>query len=75
MKPCEECDDGDGNCIFPYYGVGPHRHVGLTDNAASVIGSTVLEPKENWPENYKEDEECPGLGAYTHCLNCGAPRE
>jgi hypothetical protein len=23
---CEQCDDGDGHCVFPYYGVAPHVH-------------------------------------------------
>lgn len=70
---CEYCEDGDGACVFPMYGFGPHKHVRLTDGPGSFIGSTVMEPKEAWPANYEEDADCPGLGTFTHCLNCGAP--
>lgn len=69
-KPCIYCDDGDGLCVFPYYGVGPHKHVGT-----EVMGSTVALPSESWPENYREDPDEPGLGTYTHCLHCGAGKE
>lgn len=23
-RSCSVCDDGDGGCVFPYYGVAPH---------------------------------------------------
>lgn len=67
---CDYCTDKDGNCFFPQYGVGPHKHEGMTDDPKSYLGSTVYLPKEEWPDNYKEDEECPGLGAYW-CPKCG----
>ena len=71
---CEYCDDGDGFCIYPYYGVGPHKHVALTSGQLhQYIGTTQMLPKESWPANYKEDADCPGLGTFTHCLSSGAP--
>lgn len=65
MMACEHCTDPDGESCYPMYGVGPHRHEG-----ASIIGSTVLLPKEAWPENYQEDADCPGLGVWW-CAHCG----
>jgi hypothetical protein len=62
---CEHCTDPDGMPCFPMYGVGPHKHVGT-----SIIGSTVLLPAEQWPENYQEDPDCPGLGVWW-CPYCG----
>ena len=66
-KCCEHCDDGEGNCVFPYYGVAPHRH----NESGSIIGSTVISNEAVWPDNFTEDTECPGLGTYTHCIECG----
>lgn len=67
---CEHCTDPDGECCFPVYGVGPHRHQGLTGEPGSWIGSTVMLPKEEWPENYQEDADCPGMGVWW-CPHCG----
>lgn len=74
---CEFCDDRSGGCIFPYYGVAPHR-CGYHDGIA--IGGSVELPESEWPENFKLDPECgplteskyPRAGIYTHCLHCGA---
>ena len=63
---CDHCDDGEGNSVYPYYGLAPHTH-----KNGPMAGSTIIDPKENWPDNFSEDDECPGLGIYTHCLNCG----
>ncbi len=68
---CEYCNDGDGVCVFPYYGVAPHTHA-TCDTTVPAI-STVLMPKSEWPDNFTEDPEVPGLGTYTHCPHCGAP--
>lgn len=67
---CPWCDDGDGNCAYPYYGVAPHTHA-----AGPTLGSAELAPREQWPENFEEDSdpEHKGCGTYTHCLRCGAP--
>ena len=66
-KCCNHCDDGDGECAYPYYGVAPHHH---NDNGC-VIGSTILKHESKWPKNFTEDPEAKGLGTYTHCLDCG----
>ena len=67
---CEYCDNGDGNCIFPQYGVAPHT---LMCDGVSV--GSVLDDKETWPENFKADPDAPMQGTYTHCLECGCPNE
>lgn len=77
MKCCEKCDDGEGNSVYPYYGVAPHIcgfKMGLP-----VIGSSTQLPEAQWPENFVPDPDCiskegeyPGCGTYTHCVDCGA---
>lgn len=64
--PCELCDDGDGFCVFPYYGLAPHTHA-----EGPVIGSTELLPADQWGDNFREDEDCPGQGVYMRCPQCG----
>lgn len=85
IVPCEHCTDGnpdesEATCVYPYFGVAPHKH-DLTITG-SIIGSTVINPKETWPANFSPEYEegdditkpIPGLcGVYTHCLNCGEP--
>jgi len=66
-KCCNHCDDGDGRCVYPYYGVAPHCH---NDNGC-MVGSTIEKPKNEWPKNFTEDPEVRGLGTYTYCLSCG----
>lgn len=53
---CDQCDDGDGHCVFPYYGVAPHTHA---------------LPREQWGPNFREDPESPGQGVYMRCPHCG----
>jgi len=65
-EPCEVCDDGEGGCVFPYYGVAPHKHA-----PGPVIGSTVIDAPEMWPEEFREDPDAPGCGTYTNCPICG----
>jgi len=67
---CEYCNDGDGNCAYPMYGVAPHKHAG-----EQMIGSTVIDDKDTWPENFQEDFEDHGCGTWTHCLHCGRPND
>ena len=62
IKHCDECHNGDGGCVYPYYGLAPHIHT-------QPIGGTVF-TNDPYPENFSPDEN--GLGIYTHCLNCGA---
>ena len=66
-KCCDYCDDGDGICVFPYYGPAPHTH----DMSAGWIGSTRTLPKDQWGDNFREDAECEGHGVYMRCPKCG----
>jgi hypothetical protein len=71
---CEQCDDGDGNCAFPYYGVAPHTHALPTPtHPTDWIGSTRPLPRDQWPANFTPDDDSKECGTYTHCLHCGAP--
>ena len=63
---CDYCDDGDGFCIFPNYGLAPHTHAN-----GPVIGSTRVLPRELWEANFREDPDCPMQGTYMRCPNCG----
>lgn len=67
MKACPSCDDGSGDCVYPYYGLAPHQHLKAGD-----CGLTKLLPKEDWPKNFEPDINSEGMGAYTHCEACGA---
>ena len=62
LPECKHCGG-----IGSWYGVGPHRHdFGKT---GSVIGSTVIDDKADWPKNFHEDHEAPGCGVWT-CTKC-----
>lgn len=65
---CDMCDDGDGHCVFPYYGVAPHIHAGGDERG---IGSTQLLPRAMWGNNFRQDPESPGQGVYMRCPHCG----
>lgn len=60
---CKTCEDGP----YPNYGVGPHMC--FFKLPGKTIGESVQKPKEEWPDNYTEDPECPGLGIWT-CPDC-----
>ena len=61
----EKCKYCDGESIW--YGVAPHKHdMTLT---GSIIGSTVILPKEQWDNNFIEDPECEGCGNW-FCKHC-----
>lgn len=59
---CEYCTDPDGAACFPLYGVAPHTH--------DVLGRTIPAPRDQWPGNFREDKDCPGMGLYW-CQYCG----
>lgn len=74
---CETCDDGEGGCVFPYYGVAPH--VCGFKRGLPALGSSVQLPEDEWPENFEPDPDAPpgpngypGFGVYTNCPICGA---
>lgn len=55
------------NCdYYPYYGIAPHYH---NLESGSFIGSTVFIDKKEWPKNFIEDKEEPGMGTY-YCPDC-----
>lgn len=69
---CYHCDDGDGRCVFPYYGVAPHTHeMPRHARTPDWLGSTRLLPREQWGDNFREDPDCPGQGTYLRCEHCG----
>ncbi len=63
---CEYCTDHDGAACYPVYGLGPHTHAGN----GNWIRSTTMLPQTNWPTNYSEDPDCPGMGVWW-CKHCG----
>ena len=71
---CDHCNDGDGNCAYPYYGTAPHEC--FYKIGASVGGSREL-PESEWPANFVLDPDSgpatgyPRNGIWTHCLHCG----
>jgi hypothetical protein len=65
---CQYCTDPDGSPCYPMYGVGPHTCFYKIPGAK--IGQSVPLPKEEWPENYQEDPDDPGMGTYW-CQHCG----
>lgn len=61
---CEECNAkcshcGGDNDVYPWYGCAPHAHVG-----ESMIGSTVILLRDDWPKNFVEEPGCKGMGWY-----------
>jgi len=66
--PCKSCTDPNGEACYPAYGVGPHKCYWKIPGA--VLGQSQPLPKDEWPENYQEDSECPGMGIWW-CPECG----
>lgn len=62
---CHYCTDPDGLPCFPMYGQGPHRHA-----QGPVSGPAVQQAAAEWPDNYQEDPDCPGMGVWW-CPDCG----
>lgn len=65
---CDMCLDPDGIPCFPIYGPAPHTCFYKIPGA--VMGQSVTLPRDQWPDNFIEDPECPGLGIYS-CPHCG----
>ena len=72
---CDLCDDGDGFCVFPIYGVAPHDCFYMLGTAP---GTSREKPESEWPENFVLDPDSgpwtgyPRAGVYTHYPSCGA---
>jgi hypothetical protein len=64
---CQHCIDPDGERCLPAYGVAPHTCFYKIPGAA--IGQSVLLPRQEWPDNFIEDAECPGQGMW-YCEHC-----
>jgi len=60
MSKCKYCD-GQGS----WFGLAPHRH--NLKKTGSIIGSTEIKDKSEWPDNFTEVE--PGTGVYK-CEEC-----
>jgi hypothetical protein len=68
MGTCKKCG---GNASW--YGMAPHGH-GMS-RTGSIIGSTVVQPKDTWPPNFTPDPDADGCGVWT-CEQCkGTGRE
>jgi hypothetical protein len=52
--------------MFPHYGIAPHTH---DLSKGTFIGSTRTLDKKDWPKNFIEDPDEPGLGTYV-CPEC-----
>lgn len=63
---CKKDSEKYGDIYYPYYGVAPHGHD--LQKTGSFIGSTVVFPRHEWPDNFVEDSECPRCGIY-YCPN------
>lgn len=61
---CEFCTDEDGEVCLPIYGLAPHEHIG-----ESIIGSTHILPKEQYPPYFEPDPEEDGMGTW-YCPYC-----
>jgi hypothetical protein len=53
---------------YPYYGQALHRHF-IDLSARGLAWSSCSVPRDQWPDNFVEDPESPGLGAY-YCPTC-----
>lgn len=63
-----KCENDDHD-LYPHYGLAPHKHVGITSDPMSFIGSTKFDDKSEWPDNFVEDKQEPGMGTY-YCPWC-----
>lgn len=68
------CKHPDHN-HYPIYGLAPHKHVGLTKNPASVIGSTQIIEKSEWPDDFIETEPGMGIWVCPHCCKKSVTNE
>ena len=69
-KCCKHCNDGEGNTVYPYYGVAPSENTGAFEN-----GGDITLPVFMFPANFQLDGSwtiTDACGTYTHCLECGA---
>ncbi len=65
---CKHCIDPNGDPCFPSYGPAPHKCFYMIKGR--TIGHSETLPKSEWPDNFEEDPDCPGMGTYW-CPHCG----
>lgn len=65
---CPHCMGIDGEPCYPVYGVGPHAGFQLSNGSLVSIHRPL--PPEQWPDNYREDPDNPGIGTWW-CQFCG----
>lgn len=54
-----------GECIYPWYGLGPHIH--NLKKTGSIIGSTEMLSEKDFPDGFCpdiEDNKYTGMGVY-----------
>lgn len=72
----ETTDEYDDGC-WCHYGHGPGVKCGFMQTVEGssppgvLLPPTAPAPREEWPANFREDPECPGLGVWT-CDACMA---
>lgn len=54
-------------CPGCYYGTAPHYH---DLSGGSIVGSTRLLPREEWPSNFTPDPEDASAGVYHCTMGC-----
>lgn len=71
---CDDCDDGEGRCVYPLYGVAPHTCFYKIPEA--VMGQSVELSEDQWPSNFELDPDLgpagngPRCGVYWFCPTC-----
>jgi hypothetical protein len=61
LHSCLNCDDGEGDCAFPWYGTAP-------GNCATALSFGYVE--KDWGI-FVPDPEAPGFGTWARCTKCG----
>jgi hypothetical protein len=69
---CKHCTNEDGEVLLPAYGPAPH--ICYYKIPRAIIGQSIVLPHEQWPDNFIEDPEVPGLGVY-FCHSCGKEQQ
>lgn len=69
---CKHCTNDDGEVLLPAYGPAPH--ICYYKMPGAIIGQSIALPREQWPDNFIEDPEVPGLGVY-FCPSCGKEQQ
>ena len=63
-----QCNNEDCKEFYPHYGLAPHNHY-MMEDSPEFIGTTKFLAKKDWPKNFIEDKDEPGMGIW-YCPNC-----